>query len=400
MSLTSFSPHSHALTQLSAKLWSPFRFLRAIVAFDFVLRILVLEKHEVQRYKRPPKLDTRRETVVSLNVVSPTKEALLSDRSHSLISPISPSFPKEDAHERAAGEISVDMNTDVMPDPTERAMAAAAESIKEESEERVSYNHWLAIAYLLFNMKALTPLLISFVNGFLFSGIYNTALVLRLNQRYGLDSTKAGLVFLAVAGPSAIVSPLSVSGCTLDVALPSSFRTAPEPPTLPEWLICSCDGSEQGRLTDRYGPRPLSMLCCGGFVPVLCLLMIDQLPLAAFIVLLVFTGICSGLINSVSLCHASPSNSVHCPSTWILIHTPSLLLAVCSPSWSSWPSWRTNRTAASALRTSTAASTAPSVSPAFSDQSSLGRSWRSWASPQASRCSSASLLPWPWRACL
>lgn len=55
----------------------------------------------------------------------------------------------------------------------------------------------------------------------------------------------------------------------------------------------------QGYLTDRWGPRPLSLTCCIGYIPILCILMIDKLPLAAFIVILCFCGVCSGLINAV-----------------------------------------------------------------------------------------------------
>ena len=72
------------------------------------------------------------------------------------------------------------------------------------------FDHLAAVVYMVFHMRVLTPLLISFVNGFLTTGIYNTALVLRLNERYGLDSTAAGLVYFAVAIPQTVVSPLAV----------------------------------------------------------------------------------------------------------------------------------------------------------------------------------------------
>ena len=98
------------------------------------------------------------------------------------------------------------------------------------SPARLSYRTTAVVAYLLFTMTALTPVLISFLNGFIFGGrpssprkchslkaerffnegIYNTALVLRLNQRYGLDSEKYGLAFLAIAIPASIFSPISV----------------------------------------------------------------------------------------------------------------------------------------------------------------------------------------------
>lgn len=44
------------------------------------------------------------------------------------------------------------------------------------------------------------------------SGFFNTALILYLDDRYGLDATQAGLVYFAVAIPAGAFSPLSVSG--------------------------------------------------------------------------------------------------------------------------------------------------------------------------------------------
>ena len=167
------------------------------------------------------------------------------------------------------------------------------------------YDHLAAIAYMAFHMKVLSPLLINFMNGFLTSGIYNTALVLRLNQRYGLGSTSAGLVYFAVGIPAAAVSPISVG--------------------MHSYLRESCaNPAGQGALTDRFGSRRLAIICCIGFIPSLCLLIIDQLPLPAFIVMLSFCGIFSGLINSVRLqkliAHTVTNRQIH-SLYWFSSHT-------------------------------------------------------------------------------
>lgn len=39
-----------------------------------------------------------------------------------------------------------------------------------ESVHKPNYNSWQAVSYLLFTMKALTPLLVSFTNGFVVAG--------------------------------------------------------------------------------------------------------------------------------------------------------------------------------------------------------------------------------------
>lgn len=44
----------------------------------------------------------------------------------------------------------------------------------------------------------------------LLAGFYNTALILHLDDRYGLNATQAGLVYFAVAIPAGTCSPISV----------------------------------------------------------------------------------------------------------------------------------------------------------------------------------------------
>ena len=222
------------------------------VGFDFVLRLLVVEKFEAWRWQA--------DASEPLQDVSVTA---------------SPESRPANVDEADKDKIAI---TDEMRAQAEAGLMAPSGLPSDAKSAKIKYDSIAAIRYLLFRLKSLTPLLVSFLNGFIFSsercfvavlnltdvlaGIYNTALVLRLNQRYGLDSEGAGLVFFAVAIPAAIISPIS------------------------------------GWLTDKFGWRPLSTLCCLLFVPALCLLVIEQLPLPAFIVLLSLCGCCSGLINT------------------------------------------------------------------------------------------------------
>lgn len=76
-----------------------------------------------------------------------------------------------------------------------------------------------------------------------------------LNSRYGLDSSQAGYIFLAVSCPMLVFVPLA------------------------------------GLLTDRIGARYASISCLTGFIVCLSLLCINKLPYEVFVVLLVAAGI-------------------------------------------------------------------------------------------------------------
>lgn len=226
---------------------APSVFALCLIGVDFILRLFVLEQHEIKKWTEKP-------AVIELQ--QPAEAEIEGD-----------------------GKVANEDDT-----PKDKDMRDAKKS------DQPQYDSLKAIAYLLFHGKPITGICISFVsavkcatvpllilqqtNGFIVSGMYNTALILRVYQRYGLDELQAGYLFFAVAVPAAIMSPFA------------------------------------GILCDRIGPRPLSILCCAAFVPVMLLLIIEQLPLAAFGVILVFSGACSGLINAVRVqtpSHRSPS---------------------------------------------------------------------------------------------
>lgn len=62
----------------------------------------------------------------------------------------------------------------------------------EQVRPTKGYSSLRSMFYLLSTMRPMSGLLLTFVNGILTSGIYDTALVLRLNQRYGLNAMQAG----------------------------------------------------------------------------------------------------------------------------------------------------------------------------------------------------------------
>lgn len=97
-------------------------------------------------------------------------------------------------------------------------------------------------------------MLTSIVFGLFFGGLLDSSMTLYLNSRYGLDSEGAGLVFIAAVVPAFIGSPLS------------------------------------GWMADKVGTRLTGVLSLATIIPFICLLTIPQLPLAAFVVILVFVG--------------------------------------------------------------------------------------------------------------
>jgi MFS family permease len=113
---------------------------------------------------------------------------------------------------------------------------------------------------------------ISAVNGLVFGGLLDGSMTIYLNARYGLNSQDAGLVFIAGEHPLCCVSP-----CLTFAALAPSFVTSPL----------------AGRFVSKYGNRWPIIVSCALTVPFVCLLIVPQLPLAAFIVVLTFTGAAS-----------------------------------------------------------------------------------------------------------
>jgi len=107
---------------------------------------------------------------------------------------------------------------------------------------------------LLTNRRAVVISYLSTIQGFIFGGLLDGAMTIYLNEKYGFNSLQAGLVFIAAVGPTLIFSPIA------------------------------------GYFVDKLGPKKLctfSVLCT---VPFFALLCIPQLPVAAFIVLLAFSG--------------------------------------------------------------------------------------------------------------
>lgn len=175
-----------------------------------------------------------------------------------------------------------------------------------EDSEHPQYDSLKAVGYLLFNVKPLTGLLISFLNGFMVSGEHHSILRAwpdlisfrssRLLQ-YGSHSSSQRSLRPRCYGSWFSLFCCSNTGRMLLTAFCEHFELE-----MCTYIVFTNHNLYlQGYLTDRWGPRPLSMTCCIGFIPFLCLLMIDKLPLPAFIVLLCFVGVCSGLINAVSL---------------------------------------------------------------------------------------------------
>lgn len=113
----------------------------------------------------------------------------------------------------------------------------------------------VAFAKLTYQPRAIASMLIALAFGVLF-GNFDAALTLRLNQRYGLNSTGAGLVFIAFAVPALIISPLA------------------------------------GFLADKYGQKPVALVGIISICPFIALLTISTMNLAAFVVVLTLVGKC------------------------------------------------------------------------------------------------------------
>lgn len=105
-----------------------------------------------------------------------------------------------------------------------------------------------------YNPRVVASMLLSVGIGVWF-GTIDSALTLRLNQRYGLNATGAGLVFIGFAVPALFFSPLS------------------------------------GWITDRIGAKPVAIAGMILACPFTALLCIDSMNLAAFVACLTLLGV-------------------------------------------------------------------------------------------------------------
>ncbi|ORY29768.1 major facilitator superfamily domain-containing protein [Naematelia encephala] len=144
------------------------------------------------------------------------------------------------------------------PSPEPSSENELAGTVDEEtllsSIRSASAKQYRALKEFTTKPSALVSCGIGIIYGLTVGGLFDAALTLRLNQRYKFNSAKAGYLYLAAQGPGLFMGPIS------------------------------------GVLSDRFGPAKISSFAFLGAGPMLALIVIDSLPLAAFIVILVVYG--------------------------------------------------------------------------------------------------------------
>ncbi|KAK4704320.1 hypothetical protein P7C70_g1898, partial [Phenoliferia sp. Uapishka_3] len=145
---------------------APCVFALGLVAVDFTLRLLIIEKHEALIW-------------IKAGVVVPGFEA--------------PGYSGPEGEE--SKEEAVEKDSEV----------SKIFELEDEKETKA----WRAILKAATSVRPLTNFGLTLLNAFILAGAIDTGLTLYVESVYGLDSFGAGLAFIAAAIPSTIVGPIS-----------------------------------------------------------------------------------------------------------------------------------------------------------------------------------------------
>jgi hypothetical protein len=153
-----------------------------IVLLDFILRLLIVEKHVALKYVEAGYSIPGFEAPGYISLENKLAALEKVDSEKSIESPSS-----------SSSEMTVLPSVDPALPPSRRKVP------------------WLALGRLFTNPRCVTLLAATLLNGVALGGILDTGMTLWLNQQYGLDALGAGLVFLGAVVPSIFVrlSPFS-----------------------------------------------------------------------------------------------------------------------------------------------------------------------------------------------
>ena len=129
--------------------------------------------------------------------------------------------------------------------------------------------HLKAIATMCRSRRYLTLFGVTFVNGVALGGLLDSSMTLYLNDRYGINSLGAGLVFIAAVSYTQFVRQENLKDCQI----------------VPNFFISPL----AGHLTDRSGAKWIGAFGLILAIPFFFLLIIPS-PLAVLIVFLAFLG--------------------------------------------------------------------------------------------------------------
>lgn len=160
-----------------------FVFLLILIALDFILRLLVVEKHRTVELIRAGK-------VVIKNFEAPgfsSKDSITTDE-----------------EEKAGIDVeSADTLREEADSTDSKSKAVDSENVGEK------LSRWAPVKGLLTSPRALSLLYVTLLNGIVIGALLDTGMTLYLNERYGLNAEGAGLVFIASVVPAFIASPIA-----------------------------------------------------------------------------------------------------------------------------------------------------------------------------------------------
>ncbi|KAL9623367.1 MAG: hypothetical protein Q9160_002260 [Pyrenula sp. 1 TL-2023] len=232
----------------------------AILAIDFIMRVLVVEKKTAARYEGTKPTDANSQAQITEN--GTPRDPLHQD--HHDHAP--------GADEEAQSQNGHTEESPLLPKPdNKRSSPSSAESFKIPPNQPRSVRAF-PILYPLTSPRLLTALLVAFVQASLIS-TFDATLPTEAESLFNFSSLRAGLLFIALDITYLVLGPLA------------------------------------GRAVDKYGPKPAAVLGFGYLVPMLILLRLPhsggKSQLILYCALLALNGVGLAIIGSPSIVEAS-----------------------------------------------------------------------------------------------
>lgn len=205
----------------------PFVFILVIVVLDLLMRLVIVEKHQALKWVRngvvikgfeaPGYNEGKSENVKQQGELEEEEEEEEGDVEARTLHESNPTrkekleTPPGSSTEQSQRTAVDDLANDTLP-PTQSKLPS----------------HWTGLFEMMKNPRALTSFLLTLLNGFTVGGLADSAMTIYLNDRYGLNSQGAGLVYLAIVIPVFFVSflvlhPFSSFLSTLPLTLSKLF---------------------------------------------------------------------------------------------------------------------------------------------------------------------------------
>ncbi|GAA5989368.1 hypothetical protein JCM5350_005690 [Sporobolomyces pararoseus] len=188
----------------------PFVFILVIVVIDLLMRLVIVEKHQALKWVRngvvikgfeaPGYNEGKSENVKQQGELEEEEEEEGDVEARTLHEP---NPTRNEKLETPPGSSTDQPQRRISDDPR-----SESPSSPPPTKSKLP-SHWTGLFEMMKNPRALTSFLLTLLNGFTVGGLADSAMTIYLNDRYGLNSQGAGLVYLAIVIPVFFASPVA-----------------------------------------------------------------------------------------------------------------------------------------------------------------------------------------------